>query len=807
MYMVSGFWCRAMEWIHGLESEWDTSLYIGKMSVDVCLWGWVVLSFILVLLLLCFVPKPFSRLLDKISAYLFPLAILVWLVGIFVYAIGFYNPSLTGWAVLPRAILASFRMFLVNNELARVSKSLQESNHYMICFAWTHFFAATLSFLFVIRLIGFRFWAWVNLFVKSRFTHKSVYVFWGINDASLLLAESIRKQEKNANHNLIAFVNTTDISDKTPNAQIGMMKIVDLMNFRNKDEDRMLGIDNVLITNCHRELSAVVGNSIDDAFRNLHLMSLRRILKRANEVHFFLLSDDEEKNILSAVKLCNLFKKEHHTKEIEIFAHARQSLKNEMYNDYSLYAAGRNEDSKTEEKGCEPKIKLIDSSKLAIDYLKYNFKYHPIHLVDIDASTATVTSPFNALLVGFGEVGRDAFRFLYEFGAFVGKDGNRSPFLCHAIDADMHQIEGSYAASTTDIVGKELVLIDAKIGSEIYQNTLNEIIGMLNCVVVAINNDDLALATAVRIYRQAMQCCKNDLKKFRIFVHCREQEHLNRMKEVAATLNKCNNTEDGIVVFGDKKELYTYDLIVDNKLIHEAKRYHKCYAVAAASILSEDKIAEIEVQELNGRDKTKMNSQELEEFEQAVRLKIQEEGTKLRQDAMSKDEEKHWSEAFNVDACHKEVKKTGCTYLAGLQEVNRKREQNISNSRHKETKAMLLGIATHDTEKLEQWDQQLKPRREQGDYDYSKTSLSEAEQKQLANVARCEHIRWEASHQLMGYKQGEAKSTVLKTHPDMLSWDKLSAYTKAFDYNVVDTSIELLLEDAKRCQSNLKGCC
>jgi hypothetical protein len=120
---------------------------------------------------------------------------------------------------------------------------------------------------------------------------------------------------------------------------------------------------------------------------------------------------------------------------------------------------------------------------------------------------------------------------------------------------------------------------------------------------------------------------------------------------------------------------------------------------------------------------------------------------------------------------------------------------------------MLLGIAIHDTEKLEQWDQQLKPRREQGDYDYSNTSLSKAMQEQLANVARCEHIRWEASHQLMGYKQGEAKSAVLKTHPDMLSWDKLSAYTKAFDYNVVDTSIELLLEDAKSCQSNLKGCC
>ena len=74
-------------------------------------------------------------------------------------------------------------------------------------------------------------------------------------------------------------------------------------------------------------------------------------------------------------------------------------------------------------------IELIDSSFLSILELKQNKDAHPVNFVelekdDTDKNTGIVTSSFNAMILGFGDTGQEALSYLYEFSAFLGKDGN-----------------------------------------------------------------------------------------------------------------------------------------------------------------------------------------------------------------------------------------------------------------------------------------------------------------------------------------------------------------------------------------------
>ena len=46
-------------------------------------------------------------------------------------------------------------------------------------------------------------------------------------------------------------------------------------------------------------------------------------------------------------------------------------------------------------------------------------------------------SGFKSMILGFGETGQDALAFLYEYGAFVGKDKKKVPFVCHVFDNQM----------------------------------------------------------------------------------------------------------------------------------------------------------------------------------------------------------------------------------------------------------------------------------------------------------------------------------------------------------------------------------
>ena len=132
------------------------------------------------------------------------------------------------------------------------------------------------------------------------------------------------------------------------------------------------------------------------------------------------------------------------------------------------------------------------------------------------------------------------------------------------------------------------------------------------------------------------------------------------------------------------------------------------------------------------------------------------------------------------------------TKLLGYRRINRKLMQDRANSKHCYTKEMLLRLYDMPkTPELPSWPIKMETGN-QAEKDW---------RCRLLNVSICEHLRWNASHLMMGYlpmSVDEAKAASIscnertKKHLCITDWDKLPENPdyKEYDYMVVCTTVE-----------------
>lgn len=676
----------------------------------------------LFILLIC-IPR-LRKILDFLTDHLLGISIIVWVTGVMLYCIGEYWYDRSFWAIVPRSIIYSFKMFLTGIEISRISEALRHDDLYMTIYSLTHFLAAMISILFIMKMIGFRIKATIDLRLKAFFsplTNKTLNIFWGTNEASFTLAEDIHEKEKGGN---ITFINDNDIYEDPSSQKIGLKSILDVMSFRRSEIARIEEMK-ALAANCHTDLSKIP-DDIRDVFQYLKLKSIRRFIRHAYRVRIFLLSDDETSNINSALNLMRDISLSSH-EDTTIYIHAFKNRLNDIYNHYQLY--------NTNEKNI--KLQIIDTSFISAALLKMKPEHHPVNLVDIDMDTATVSSPLETLIIGFGETGQEAFRFLYEFGAFAGKDGSKVPFRCTAIDRNMNNIAGSIRNSMPAITDDELRLSDVQIESVGYWTLIKEMIQSLNYTVITIKDDDTGMVTAMELFRYALKERKGFLKNFRIYVRCYDWQNFRRMNDLADRMNEASLASGGrIVIFGNISELYSYDIIIRNSIMQEAMRFNKAYA---------------------------------------------------------KDDdtpEKIWKDAFGEKAINESIGQSpGHIRIHLIEDINRRICQNMSNSFHRHTKAAILGISHYDAAAKESL-KEIIASRLPGSTIYEKADP--AMQSRLTNIAICEHLRWESSHKLLGYTYGAEKCIIRKHHNCLCPWNELDEITKSYDCDVVDTGIGMM---------------
>ena len=611
--------------------------------------------------------------------------------------------------------------------------------------------------------------------------HAHLYVFFGINTPSRMLAKSIGNQDERS---ILIFVENNRLDDEDQN---GWNNIVGLFTHRRQTFAEVEDLNaRVTFSECRLCNVYIEGHQdCQNVLEEMNLMKLREyILKLTRvkdaEAHFFLLSEDEEENIRSMSVLAqdSTINQVHTLVKSRFYCHARINGLNRVVEDIAV------------KRGLE--VRIVDSSHLSIELLKANSVNHPVQLVELDnTNPTTVKSEFNSLIVGFDEAGQDSLRFLYEFGAFVdshSEDNNvmRSPFHCVAVDRRMDELRGMFTNYAPAAMSQrnsrdysrliELKTCDCT-SEAFYKDILQTYFcRKLNYVVIALGDDEQGMSLAIRMLNHIRKV-REDLSRLRIYVRSYRHDKETYMQRIADHYNEGYNkdcrkeeyqTDQIIVPFGQMEKIYSFNTIVHEELTRKGKMFQEKYAK-----MKGDDLWDVRRKLLTGVAKKLKATKELIVIPLDQRI----------------------------------------ISLKDLRSLRRKEAQDLANALHADTKLYLLKKSFPETFDWEDFirryfDANMRPKTE-GAYDkIHYIYLDNNENKRILNLARLEHLRWNASHEMLGYTKGDSQLTSCDErtlqHNCLRPWHELDeegrkvsqkegweADYKSFDFGVVDITIML----------------
>lgn len=512
-------------------------------------------------------------------------AFLIWVCGVILYMVGFneHGSAASNVALLLRSSLSSMEMFVSHSDLIEVNEKFHGNPTYMALFALTHFCAVAISAIFILRLFGFRLVSWVKVmkaYICSWLPlNCNYYVMFGVNSNTLMLANSIHKKRKEEKQRII-FINMPEKGHSHAATRFSFSHFFhsDSNGIDKYLEDiEMMG---ALLFNSSRSFdNPILKHSIDDVFKvfqaldfswivrmplqNLLRNSATRKNKKFNgsKVEFFFLSDEEKDNLIAVTVLQKIQKKQIDYKNFSFncYCHARKSQNNAaMLNEGALAF----------------KVHIIDTSNLAVLDLKRDNRFHPVNFVEKDTNTGTVKSAFTGMVIGFGETGRDAFRFLYEFSSFTkDNQGNPSAKKIHVIDKDIDDLKAEFLEEAPALKNNsEIEWWNVKsTHSAGYWDKLKSVIQELNYIVISVKDDEEAVGIATSIFEYAYRY-RDNLNRFKIFVRLR-----NSMRE--DFLRKHKEFFNVIVPFGSVMDAFSYETINKDVLEKAAKRFKYRYDI------------------------------------------------------------------------------------------------------------------------------------------------------------------------------------------------------------------------------------
>ena len=302
----------------------------------------------------------------------------------------------------------------------------------------------------------------------------------------------------------------------------------------------------------------------------------------------------------------------------------------------------------------------------------------------------------------------------------------------------------------------------------------------LNYVVITIGNDELGMMLAVRILNHIRRD-REDLRRLRIYVRSYRSDKEAYMKRIADYYNEgynkdCKNedykTEAIIIPFGQSDKIYSYDMIIREDLTEQGKLFQKRYC----EMKGETEFWDLRRELLTGAKKKDDN-------EQGERVIV------------------------DVPVGKRVVS------LNDMRSLRRKEKQDLANALHAGTKIYLLKKALGDDMDWNAFvknyfDESGMPKCD-GSYGAIRYPyLSVRENETVLNLARLEHIRWIASHEMLGYTKADPDlhscDERTRQHNCLRPWEELDDESKAvksiegwncdyksFDFCVVDVSIWL----------------
>ena len=671
--------------------------------------------------------------------YKFPLtkllkvmALCAFLMGVALYMVAYANRGNYGHITfILMAIISSAEMFLLKNSYSLMADICKDSSGFMLVYLLTYMTAVFCSIMFVLRAIGVRFGSWIKLMLarmRVRFeSDYDLYVFFYPTESVVRLAKSIYEQSSlNEKKTKLLFVCYTSKSnyDKKDIAQM-----LGLYSDKKEAIDMILKNDmDSLIVFCDKDI-AECNCAPKDYLKEAGIDKSKTLFKHAASVKLFALTRDEKKNLQISYKLADdltLDRCNEKEKKVDIYCMARKCNINTTLEEMILKA---NED-----------IHVIDSSYLAVSSLKMNTDYLPVSFVD--CNNGVVTSGFHSMIIGFNSTGQESLKFLYEYGAFLGAEGKRSPFHCIAIDHKMDLLKGKFYMDIPGLKDDGSIKLEKmNAGSLDFWELMEKHIHRLNYIIIATGDDDSGISLAIDIYKYACRARNNNLSRFKIFVRSYSTENVEKLTRLQNYFNSLNMTESGgeIVVFGKEEEIFSYRMIIKDEMMQKAKLAYATYN-------------ELTNGDVSWEDRRRKHSES--------------------------------------------------TSLFGLQSLRRKEFQDFSNAYHIDTKMILAGIKNphamtdKDRQKLCMLNETFK-RMKRVNKQWVNVDTENEGFILLENLAKNEHLRWNASHILLGYvpqKDGEGCNEITKKHHCLVDWEELQNYETDFqyyDYKFVEMAIKI----------------
>ena len=589
----------------------------------------------------------------------------------------------------------SLEMFLANTLLFKgeVKEILQEQifmfQGYLVLYGMAILTSGFSIFHFLSRRL-FN-WFWLT-FHKA---NSKAHIFIGINDASLCLASDIME---NHSDERVIFI---DLPNQQDNPQ--GMSVWDIVGAFFKDSKEHKELNNYVVLKAGKGIDKIVG-----------------WLKRADS-DVYVLSDSQEQNISILESLW-----EHKELKCKIYCHAKREG---MINRYDNIADVDN------------RIIFIDSSFLSVVSLKKSKDNAmlPVRYVDIAQYPDTkrklgyVTSEFHCAVIGFGETGKEALKFLYEFGAFPNKDNGKVPFKCHIFDNNLAKELGEFGIDLTTLrspvaMEPEFKLHSCGVNTLEFRAEISKIIGKLNYIIICLGNDNLNLETALDIVECAAIENRNTGDKFCIAIKQSKTSKLNQ-----DTLENANRAYNNCIhSFGLTEDIWKMQFIKTEELDADARRFYASYL----------KLSEIYNLSMGWKPDPTWEQRE----EKGIRS---------------------------------EIYKNRC-------EARRKKMQDYSNCLHKTTK-QLLCESYNEPASYNKLAEQILTINEGSKHCEGEDIVTK---NILEHLAVCEHLRWEASHLLMGYKPTTGNTDDLKKlHCCIKPYNELSETIKHYDWLVVKNSL------------------
>ena len=535
-----------------------------------------------------------------VENHLTSLFYIAWGFGFMTYFIGSFVGD-TIWAQFmsvlssaPMSAVYATGMFIGQSDISAVHTPMHNNPIYMAMFGLSHLFAVLVSLCFVFKHMGYHIIARYRLEIElaKQNKYKNIYVFWGVNDASIKLAESTVAYEKThgCENSLVMFVKTPLEEDYDEEKTLRFGRFLNFVSIKDKEQKKLEGLEQCIVISTFHKLSKLElhnSSSEDVLGEHLKLSALAKIIDRLSDtsdsesndgVHFFFLGEDRDANINATL---NLVKDVHIRKyQAHIYCQARHRARTAWMEHYHLLHP--------EERTY---IHVIDTAILSVMHLKSTVEHHPVNYVKWENKgefhKGIPSSQFNSLVIGFNETGVEGLMFLYEFGTFVDETACRMQGNYVVMDRDVTNLSGGFYAKAPALhYNKEIRFVGCSINDEQYWKEITDLTPTLNYVIISAGDDNIGINTAVNICQIVHKDIRRDrTNRLSVFVRSYDMDNYHRIRQVAEDVNRLYAKENiSIEVFGHVEQIFTYDMIVNNKILKEAKLYNYMYEGANGTI-------------------------------------------------------------------------------------------------------------------------------------------------------------------------------------------------------------------------------